>query len=73
VTLHEVDQAVEQAITALRRLPYGRLSREQPLAARASPGARAAGEACELCTATGALDVHHHRTYEGLGFERRRT
>ena len=69
MTIVAVDRMVEQAIGALRRLPYreylktGHWQRVRALALEQ------AEHQCELCSATDDLEVHH-RTYQRLGFER---
>lgn len=69
MTLHEVDQTLEQAILALRRLPYGEYLRTAHWQRVRTLALEQAGHACDLCGHTDRLEVHH-RTYERLGFER---
>lgn len=69
MTLKEVDQTLEQAIAALRRLPYADYLRTAHWQRVRLLALERAGNACELCAATDRLEVHH-RTYERLGFER---
>jgi 5-methylcytosine-specific restriction endonuclease McrA len=69
MTLHEVDQTVEQAIAALRRLPYAEYLQTAHWQRVRMLALENAGHQCELCSSTEALEVHH-RTYERLGFER---
>ncbi len=68
-TASEVDRVVELGIMALRRLPYAEYLRTAHWQRIRSLALEAAGRACELCSATESLEVHH-RTYERLGFER---
>lgn len=69
MTLQEVDQSVEQAILALRRLPYAEYLRTAHWQRVRELALDRAGHQCELCSHTETLEVHH-RTYERLGFER---
>lgn len=69
MTLREVDQTLEQAIAALRRLPYADyLATSHWLRVR-TLALEQAGHTCDLCGRADRLEVHH-RTYERLGFER---
>jgi 5-methylcytosine-specific restriction endonuclease McrA len=68
VNRHEVDQTLEQAIAALRRLPYAEYLKTAHWQRVRALALETAGHACELCASTEALQVHH-RTYERLGFE----
>lgn len=69
MTLHEVDRTVEQAILALRRLPYAEYLKTAHWQRVRELALGRADQQCELCSGTEALEVHH-RTYERLGFER---
>lgn len=69
MTRHEVDQSLEQAITALRRLPYPEYMQTAHWQRVRALALESAGAACELCAGKVRLEVHH-RTYERLGFER---
>jgi 5-methylcytosine-specific restriction endonuclease McrA len=69
MTLREVDQTLEQAITALRRLPYAEYLKTAHWQRVRTLALEQAGFQCELCSSTEALEVHH-RTYGRLGFER---
>src|SRR5690348_12707666 len=66
--LADVDQLVERAITALRALPYADYLRTAHWQRVRALALERAGHACELCSATDRLEVHH-RTYARLGFE----
>jgi hypothetical protein len=63
------DQQLEGAIAALRRLPYAEYLKTTHWQRVRALALEAAAHACELCSATESLEVHH-RTYERLGFER---
>ena len=69
MTLQDVDRTVEQAILALRRLPYADYLRTAHWQRVRELAVEQAGHACDLCARTNQLEVHH-RTYERLGFER---
>jgi hypothetical protein len=69
VTLREVDQTLEQAIAALRRLPYAEYLATSHWQRVRTLALEQAGQTCDLCGHTDRLEVHH-RTYERLGFER---
>jgi hypothetical protein len=69
MTLLEVDQSVEQAILALRRLPYAEYLKTAHWQRVRELALEAAARQCELCSMTEALEAHHP-TYERLGFER---
>jgi hypothetical protein len=64
-----VDQQLEGAIAALRRLPYAEYLKTTHWQRVRALALEAAAHACELCSAAESLEVHH-RTYERLGFER---
>jgi hypothetical protein len=64
-----VDRSVEAGITALRRLPYAEYLKTAHWQRVRTLALESAGYACELCSSTVDLEVHH-RTYERLGFER---
>jgi hypothetical protein len=69
VTLQEVDQTLEQAIAALRRLPYAEYLATSHWQRVRTLALEQAGHTCDLCGHDGRLEVHH-RTYARLGFER---
>jgi hypothetical protein len=69
LSLFVVDQTLEQAITALRRLPYGEYLKTAHWQRVRGLALEQAGHSCDLCGHTDRLEVHH-RTYERLGFER---
>lgn len=69
VTRHDVDQTLEQAIAALRRLPYADYLQTAHWQRVRGLALEQAGHACDLCGRDRDLEVHH-RTYERLGFER---
>jgi 5-methylcytosine-specific restriction endonuclease McrA len=69
VTLYEVNQTLEQAIAALRRLPYAEYLKTAHWQRVRTLALEQAGYACDLCGHSEQLEVHH-RTYERLGFER---
>jgi 5-methylcytosine-specific restriction endonuclease McrA len=69
VTLHEVDRTVEQAILALRRLPYAEYLLTAHWQRVRTLALEQAGYLCDLCARDDRLEVHH-RTYERLGMER---
>lgn len=68
-TLFEVDQTVEQAIAALRKLPYAQYLRTAHWQRVRELALEQAGHTCDLCGQRHQLEVHH-RTYARLGFER---
>jgi hypothetical protein len=69
MTLQEVDRSLEQAIKALRRLPYIEYLRTAHWQRVRTLALEQAGHMCDLCARDLHLEVHH-RTYERLGFER---
>lgn len=69
VTRFDVDRTLEQAITALRRLPYAEYLKTAHWQRVRGLALEQAGHACDLCGHGERLEVHH-RTYERLGFER---
>jgi 5-methylcytosine-specific restriction endonuclease McrA len=68
-TRFDVDRTLEQAITALRRLPYAEYLRTAHWQRVRGLALEQAGHTCDLCGHSDRLEVHH-RTYERLGFER---
>ena len=69
MTLQEANQTVEQAIAALRRLPYGEYLKTAHWQRVRTLALEQAGHVCDLCGESDRLEVHH-RTYERVGFER---
>jgi len=69
MTLYEVDRTVEQAITALRQLPYAEYLKTAHWQRVRALALEQAGHVCDLCGHDDRLEVHH-RTYERVGMER---
>lgn len=69
MTFQEIDHTLEQAILALRRLPYAEYLKTAHWQRVRGLALEQAGHMCDLCARDKQLEVHH-RTYERLGFER---